>query len=137
MVSRAASCACGALSVTVEAEPVMVGACNCTQCQKRTGSAFGVMALFPKDAVKVSGTSKLFTRSADSGNKVDCNFCPECGTTVFVELGVLPGTRGVAVGCFADPSFPSPAIVFWAEHRHQWVQFPKDLPTHQRAGGAS
>ena len=35
--SRTASCACGRLRVNVVGEPVRVGICNCTQCQRRTG----------------------------------------------------------------------------------------------------
>jgi hypothetical protein len=26
----------------------------------------------------------------------------------------------VAVGAFADPAFPAPALAIYAEHRHRW-----------------
>lgn len=57
---RMAECACGAFKVKVEGEPMMVGVCSGIQCQKRTGSAFGMGAYFPKDNVQVvSGTFTL------------------------------------------------------------------------------
>src|ERR1700736_6302711 len=80
MLSRTAECVCTALKVTVPGEPAVVVLCNCKQCQKRTGSIFGVSAYFPEQTVSVSGKSKVFTRVSDRGNTVDCHFCPECGT---------------------------------------------------------
>ena len=83
MVSRTAACTCGALKVTTEGEPSLVIVCNCSLCQRRTGSVFGVSAYFPKTSVRVSGQARLFTQGSDSGRKASCYFCPECGTTLF------------------------------------------------------
>ncbi len=137
MVSRTAECACGALKIMVAGEPTLVGACNCTQCQKRTGSIFGVSAYFPKEAVSVSGNTKAFTRLSDAGGTVDCHFCPECGTTLFWDLSVLPASRGVAVGCFTDPSFPPPQFVVWAQHQHHWAQFPEGVAIYKQGRGTT
>jgi len=132
MVSRTGACTCGALKVTTEGEPSLVLVCNCTLCQRRTGSVFGVSAYFPKNSVRVSGQAKLFTRGSDSGRKGSCYFCPECGTTLFWDAEARPSLRGVAVGCFADPAFPPPQQVNWAVHQHPWVRFPDELPSHQK-----
>src|SRR6185312_10578977 len=51
--TRVAKCACGGVSATAEGEPAMVSMCNCMECQRRTGSPFGVGVYFPKDAVKM------------------------------------------------------------------------------------
>jgi hypothetical protein len=40
----------------------------------------------------------------------------------------LPGTVGVPVGCFADPSFTKPSKLFWASRRHHWLDLPDDIP---------
>jgi hypothetical protein len=87
---------------------------------------FGVGAYFPKDKVEIiSGPSKIFTRTGESGGSADLYFCPSCGSTVFWEASVFPNIRGVAVGCFADPSFPPPQLVAWDSRRHEWVSFPQ------------
>jgi hypothetical protein len=46
-----ATCACGNSSITVNAGPLMLGICHCTNCKRRTGSAFGISAYFAKDTV--------------------------------------------------------------------------------------
>jgi hypothetical protein len=42
-----AHCCCGSLRADVTGEPAFVGACHCTECQRRTGSPFGVNTYFP------------------------------------------------------------------------------------------
>jgi hypothetical protein len=137
MVSRTAECACGALKATVAGEPTLVLACNCTQCQKRTGSIFGVSAYFSKQTVNISGKSKAFTSVSDRGTRSSDHFCPECGTTLFWDAGALPDMRGVAVGCFADPSFPPPQFVIWAQHKHHWARFPEGVPIYKQGRGTT
>jgi hypothetical protein len=127
-MARTAECACRSLKVKVDAEPIVVGACNCTQCQRRTGSVFAVVAYFPRDGVQVvSGTFKTFDYIADSGRKGEMHFCPECGTTVFWDAEYRRDLRGVAVGCFSDPSFPAPQSAAYNRSRHQWVAFPPGI----------
>jgi hypothetical protein len=124
-IRRTASCACGQLSVEVEGEPALVASCNCTQCQKRTGSVFGVSAYFPKDQVQAPhGRHTAATRSSDAGRSLEGHFCPDCGSTVFWFAEAFPHWVGLAVGCFADPDFPAPAVAVWVENKHHWVSFP-------------
>jgi hypothetical protein len=132
-MTRMAECACGAFKVKVEGEPLVVGACSCTHCQKRTGSVFAVTALFPKDSVQtVSGPFSTFVRSGDLGTRWSIYFCPTCGSSIFWEGTFLPaGLRGVAVGCFADPSFPPPQTVLFNKNRHSWVSFPAGAILHE------
>jgi hypothetical protein len=39
----------------------------------------------------------------------------------------LEKKTGVAVGCFSDPRFPSPALSLWDETKHDWVLLPEQL----------
>jgi len=127
-VLRTASCACGQLSVEVEGEPALVLSCSCTQCQKRTGSVFGVSAYFAKDQVQPpTGQHKAATRSSDAGRSLEGHFCPECGSTVFWFAEAFPDRVGLAVGCFADPGFPAPVLAAWGKHKHHWVSFPEGV----------
>lgn len=83
MTDRRASCSCGKLFVHTRGEPVRISVCHCLACQQRTGSAFGVQARFPEEAVSVAGESREFARSGDEGTTACFHFCPECGATVF------------------------------------------------------
>lgn len=126
-MERTASCACGQLSIKVSGNPRIVATCSCTQCQKRTGSVFGVSSYFRDSQVlEISGESVKASRKADSGLDISGNFCPKCGSTVFWKGDFIKGHTGVAVGCFADPDFPEPTASVWNATRHPWVTFPDD-----------
>jgi len=124
---RSASCSCGQLTVTTSGEPVRISVCHCLACQRRTGSAFGVQARFPRDAVTVTGRGTRYVRTADSGKTVTSTFCPDCGATVYYELELVPGFIGIPVGGFADPGFTPPQVSIYEEHRHPWVVLSADI----------
>lgn len=121
MASREAACACGQLKVECSGEPDSVSLCHCRACQRRTGGPFGIAAFFSQDRVRVTGESTLFSRSSESGHKVDFHFCPACGSTVFWAPARKPGVLAVAVGAFADPDFPAPTQEVHVALRHGWV----------------
>jgi len=120
-MARTASCTCGGLRVTCAAEPVLVSVCHCLACQRRTGSPYGVTAIFRRNDVQMEGPSQSYERPSDSGSPVCFHFCPSCGSTVFWEPRRRPDVVAVAVGAFADPGFPAPTQAIYAEHRHPWV----------------
>jgi hypothetical protein len=122
-----ATCACEKLRVRVTGEPRVVAACNCLECQKRTGSLFGVVAFFDDERiVGITGNSRCYKRSSESGRPVRIYFCPSCGSSVYWKVEFRQGSTGVAVGCFADPNFPKPQAVAWTATQHDWVEFPSD-----------
>lgn len=124
MNERHASCSCGQLSARTSVEPVRISMCHCLACQRRTGSAFGIQARFPSGGVAISGVSRVFVRIADSGNKVTFHFCPSCGSTIYYELEAFPDFVGIAVGAFADPSFPEPQFSAYEHCMHPWAGVP-------------
>lgn len=126
-LERTARCACGNLTVATRGEPVDVYLCSCLDCQRGTGSAFSYAALFPESAVAVAGDWRNYKQHGDSGRTIDSSFCPTCGTAVAFRAEGLPGTVGVPVGCFADPSFAKPSKLFWASRRHHWLDLPDDI----------
>jgi hypothetical protein len=121
---RRASCSCGQLKLVCEGDPVRVSMCHCLACQQRTGSAFGVQARFARDKVRPEGRSKEFLRVGDSGGRITFRFCPECGSTVYWEIDVMPDVVAVAVGAFADPAFPPPIFSVYGSRRHAWAAMP-------------
>jgi hypothetical protein len=118
---RTASCACGHLKISCAGEPQLIALCHCLDCQRRTGSTYGVAAFFARDKVKAEGGVGTYRRSAQSGHDVTFHFCPDCGSSVFWEPERKPEWIAVAVGCFADPTFPAPRHAAWDERRHPWV----------------
>ena len=132
MHTRTASCTCGQLSIEVQGEPVGVGVCHCLACQRRTGSVFAALAAFPAPYT-VSGTATEYVRTGDHGAKFRFRFCPICGSTVYhTEEGVDRDFVAVAVGAFADPSFPPPEDSVYDCRRHPWVQLPPGIAAYDK-----
>jgi hypothetical protein len=127
-MTRLASCSCGQLNVTCEGEPVRISVCHCFDCQRRTGSVFGTQARFPRDQLNIQGRATRYSRNADSGNIVTFSFCPVCGSTVYWEFSGMPDLVAVAVGAFADPSFPEPLHSAYERRQHPWALTAANLP---------
>jgi len=133
-VIREAACQCGQLVLSCSGEPAAVSLCHCLDCQRRTGSVFGVGAFFTKEQVMVAkGSSTQFSRGADSGSTITFHFCGVCGSTVWWEPEHLSSMVGVAVGAFAEPDFPPPLQATWAVRQHEWLHLPVEVTSHPKS----
>lgn len=119
-----AACSCGRLVVTCVGDPVRVSMCHCLECQRRTGSVFGVQARWPADRVHIEGDGTTWQRTGDDGGTATFRFCPTCGATVYWTMDRMPDVIAIAVGAFADPGFIAPAVSVYGERRHAWVRLP-------------
>lgn len=132
MTTRTAQCACGRVEIAVENEPLLVLACHCDFCQKRSGNVFIASAHFSDEQiVSISGETKVYNGLEVDGvgaaavpGGIDYHFCTTCGSTLYwVMAAPLTGqfTVAVAVGNFVDPDFPMPTTEFFTKFRHPWV----------------
>jgi len=133
---RKAQCSCGSLSIQTNGQPALVAVCHCIECQRRTGSAFGVSVWFKNEQVQFDGTSKSYVRTARDNRKLRTEFCPNCGTSLYWQADLRPGMTAIAIGAFGDPDFPLPTRSIWETNRHKWVgfscemaQFPEAAPS--------
>ena len=127
---RVANCACGQLSVTCTGTPVLVSACHCEACQRRTGSAFGVAVFFDKDAVAMSGEVSRFQRRSDNGSLVSFYFCPQCGSSVYWVTSRKPDKIAVAGGAFGANDWLAPSQSVYEGHKMPWLEL-RTSPDHQ------
>jgi len=121
-MTRHAQCQCGALKVAAEGEPESVVLCSCSECQRRSGSAFGLGAYYPRTQLTISGEARQYTRIADSGKGFNIFFCPTCATSLYWYSDRDVERYGVAVGAFADKDFPTPIRSVFEERKHAWVK---------------
>ncbi len=125
-MKRTATCVCGQLRVTVVGEPRRINICSCKDCQKRSGSAFQLGAIFDDSQLEaIDGEAKSYARTSDAGRVVELHFCPTCGVSVYFRAEARPSMIGVHAGCFADPGFPAPTHAVWTESRHHWLTLPE------------
>jgi hypothetical protein len=76
-------CQCGSVCYVLTTEPIRLVACHCKECQRQSGSAFGMSMRVKEDSLTVTGLTKQFTRIADSGNENTGVFCPNCGVRIY------------------------------------------------------
>jgi hypothetical protein len=147
MGSRTAQCACGRLELVAEGDPLLVVACHCEFCQKRSGNVFIASAHFPEERVEVTGETTVYNGLVVDGvgavgvpDGIDYHFCPTCGSTVFwVVRSPLSGEQLVivAVGNFVEPDFPPPSTELSTKFRHAWVaEIPGAIQIHDPLDGS-
>ena len=122
---REGGCQCGAVRYRVEGEPLSLGVCHCTECQRQSGSAFGMSLILPKGALRLlSGEPKTFTRACDSGGSLDCVFCPKCGTRIYHEGSFDEFAVSLKPGTLDDRSWLAPGLHIWTKSRQTWFRIP-------------
>jgi hypothetical protein len=124
MSERLATCSCGQVRLHCVGEPLRISVCHCPACQRRTGSVLAAQARYPDAALRLEGRTSEWIRHVEDGDEVIFQFCPTCAATVCWQLRSLPGFTSVAVGAFANPSFPPPTVSVWEATMHPWLGLP-------------
>jgi len=124
-----AQCACGAVKFEFDTDPTFIADCYCKDCQKASGGAmatfFGVPA---NDFTLISGQTKSFHYTAESGKGLDRHFCPECGARLFTtNLDSFPGMVFVTIGSLEQKDGIEPVLEMFTKRRLKWTR-PLDVP---------
>ena len=93
-------CQCGHVHYSVTGQALTLFACHCLDCQRQSGSAFGMAFWIKVDELTISkGKTKSWKRKMSDGKHMHCQFCPECGCRLFHQiegqehiLSIKPGT---------------------------------------------
>ena len=67
---RHGGCLCGQFRFTTFGEAEVAGICHCKDCQRQTGSAYAILAVFDNAAVERQGTLSSFTTVGELGRSV-------------------------------------------------------------------
>ncbi len=102
--------------------------CHCKHCQRATGGGHISLAFFKRSDAEITGETKSFPVTADSGNINTRHFCPTCGGRLFGENSARPGIIGVSVGALDDNSWFRAQAVVYAKDRPSWDVTPTDVP---------
>jgi hypothetical protein len=129
-------CQCGALRYRVDGDPVAVAVCHCSECQRQSGSAFGMSLIARSDAFRwLSGEPRLFTTRADSGATRECFFCESCGVRIYNALDSLPGLINLKPGTLDDRSWLAPSMHVWLDSKQPWTPVPEGVRCFERNPG--
>jgi len=125
--TRTGGCLCGAIRYTVPAQPLATVICHCRHCQKQAGSAFSVVAVFARAALKLDGELSVFEDRGTSGQTVFRQFCGRCGSPVLTdtERAREQGIIFVKAGTFDDVSDLRPTTHYWVKRAQGWLPLPE------------
>jgi hypothetical protein len=117
MTQFTGGCVCGAVRLVATGRPYRVGICHCLDCRKHHGALFHASAIFPADAVTVTGEVRDYRGRF---------FCPRCGSPVFGRSG---DEVEVNLGALDAPDQFQPTYELWTERREGWLP---DFPVTRR-----
>ena len=124
--AREGGCQCGQVRYRFEGAPLAIAACHCTECQRQSGSAFGMSLLVPENSFQLTaGKLRDFTRSSDSGRPVRCAFCPDCGTRIYHDPTYAQGILNIKPGTLDDTSWLEPTAHVWTGSKQPWTPIPE------------
>ena len=128
---RSGGCLCGAVRYEARWPPLMVATCSCKNCQKQSGSALSIIAVLPRDGLKVTGDPTTFTDRAESGTAVFRRFCGRCGSPVITETPAAAeqGIIFIKAGTLDEASDLAPSVHYWTCSAQDWVVFPSSGET--------
>lgn len=136
MTERTGGCQCGATRYKVTGEPKQVLACHCTDCQKQSGSAFGLVMVVEEDAFELTeGSVNSFVSSSDAGREKTGAFCPECGSRIYHLIAWRPGMLSVRAGTLDDTTWLEPTVHLWTRSKQPWVEIPEDVTAYETQPG--
>ena len=122
------SCNCGSVEYEVLEPFSRQVACHCTQCQKQTQSAFSLNGVLSRDGFRlVKGRLKKWTKTADSGNRLDCYFCPECGNRIYHQNPANPDSVALKLGTLDNTDVIDPRVHIWTSRKQNWYQIPEGV----------
>jgi len=82
-----AQCACGAVKIEAEGEPVIQCYCHCNRCRSFTGAPVNAVALWPRAAVRVvEGADAVRPSRTAQGSEGGRTFCGQCGGALGCDL---------------------------------------------------
>lgn len=101
-------------------------ACHCTDCQRRSGSAFGIQQSVLSADLTVEGEILRGEHVQPSGAVAGIYACKACLTRVYTDNNVRPGIANLRAGTLDNNSSLVPAAHLWAQSKQPWVVIPQD-----------
>jgi len=125
-------CNCGFVTATIAAEPIATRQCWCRQCQKAAAGGPTNNAIFPAEAVALTGEVAQWGYVAESGNTLTQSFCGLCGGPVYAQSSARPQLMTFRIGFLDEPHGLSPSAVIWTDEAPAWAQIDPALPRFER-----
>ena len=122
-------CTCGHVRYEITSKPLIVHCCHCRYCQRQTGAAFALNALFESKNVELlSGSVNEITVPSPSGKGQTIARCPKCEVALWSNYfmgGIKEKIRFIRVGTLDNPDQLPPDVHIFTNTKQPWVDLSK------------
>lgn len=113
-------CGCGNVRYAARTRPQSALICQCRDCQFDSGTGHSCHVMLRESDIAVSGPMTTYRSIADSGNAVERQFCPICGSPVTYRSTAFANSVFVTAGSLDDPTIFAPSMVVYTESAQPW-----------------
>ena len=113
------ACRCGQVRFRAVGEPLVTAACHCTGCQRMSGGAFSLSALYPEAAFEVTAGEPVIGGLHGATRHF---FCPGCMSWLFSRPDGLQGLVNVRSSLFEDAGAFAPFIDTFTSEKLPWAE---------------
>ena len=124
--SMEGGCTCRQVRYRLTGTPLIVHACHCRWCQRETGTAHALNALYEADRVAhIAVEPEIIVTPSASGKGQKIARCTTCKVAVWSNYPQAgSAVRFVRVGTMDDPTLPPTDIHIFTASKQPWVALP-------------
>lgn len=129
LATYSGGCQCSSIRYELSGKIHRLNICHCKDCQRQSGSAFGMSLVIPKETFSLtSGELKTFQLLSESGRTKTCAFCPDCGVRIYNQTSAL---TSIKAGTLDDTSWLKPTAHYWTSRKQLWVTCSDEVPSFE------
>ena len=129
-------CSCGFVRYELETPPLITHCCHCRYCQRQTGAAFALNALFDSNKVQlISGSVDNISTPSPSGKGQTIARCPKCRVAIWSSYymgGIKDLIKFIRVGTLDNPDQFPPDVHIYTESKQPWVSLSENSVIHEK-----
>lgn len=119
-------CLCGRVRYRLTDEPLTLYACHCTDCQRRTGTAFALSMVVTRSSLElVKGDPQSYAIEMPDGRPKGGRFCAACSAHLWGEPRNFPQLVVIQPGTLDDTSWLRPIGHIWTRSAQPWLSLPE------------
>lgn len=123
-------CECGRVAYQVDGDINDYSHCHCSQCRRLHGAAFVSFAGVERSAFSYLPGKDGVTSYASSSTHSRV-FCPNCGSSIMVELESEPDAFYLAMGTMEGDLELPPGYHIYVGSKASWHSIGDDLPQYE------
>ena len=118
-------CSCGEVRYRLLNPPLYVHACHCLDCQKASGSAFGITTIVLES--DIASDHGVIVPKPSGANRT-AFICGSCGDVLYRTASNHPATALLSSRTLDDTRELEINAHIWTKEKHAWLELPAHVP---------